>query len=97
MPQKGISVQEICKRRVEEALRSWDVIREGKWTESIAVDSKPFVVGTKEKLGSQGKGGEVVGEDGCYQLREPFVAYMGNLGGENEPLSFENTYFWKDI
>jgi len=31
---------------------------------------------------------------GCFW---PFVAYMGNFGGENEALSFENTYFWKDI
>jgi hypothetical protein len=28
---------------------------------------------------------------------EPLVVYMGILGGENEALSFENTYSWKDI
>jgi putative transposase len=40
-------------------------LRDGKWTESVAVGSKEFVTATKEKLGFKAKGREVVGRNGA--------------------------------
>ena len=81
---------------VDEALSANGRLREGKWSESIAVGSKSFVTMTKEKLGIKAKGREVVGGHGSYMLQESSAAYKGILGHENEALRLENTYFWDD-
>jgi hypothetical protein len=54
------------------------------------------VTATKDKLGVKGKGREVIGADGSYELRESPVPYRGILGHENEGLRLENTYFGDD-
>ncbi len=41
---------------VEETLRCGNQVREGKWTETIAVGSKEFVEATAEWIGIKGKG-----------------------------------------
>ena len=69
-------------------------MREGKWSESIAVGSESFVTMTKEKLGIKAKGREVVGEEGSYVLRESPAPYNSILGHENEALRPENACFW---
>jgi putative transposase len=69
-------------------------LRDGKWSESIAVGSESFVMMTKEKLGIKAKGREVVGEDGSYALRESPAPYNSILGYENDVLRPENAYFW---
>ncbi len=51
-------------------------LRESKWTESIAVGSKFFVEDTKERLGIRGKGRNVIGNNGVYELREPRSPYL---------------------
>ena len=71
-------------------------MRDGKWSESIAVGNESFVTMTKEKLGFKAKGREVVGGDGGYVLREPPAPYNSILGDENEALRPENAYFWDD-
>jgi len=60
---------------IDEALTRGTVRREGKWTESIAVGSEPFVHATQAKLGVKGQGREVVGADGSYELRESKALY----------------------
>jgi hypothetical protein len=82
---------------VEESLSNGDHFRDRKWTESVAVGSELFVTVTKEKLGVKGKGREVIGGDGSYELRESPAPYSGILGHENEGLRLKNTYFWDDI
>jgi putative transposase len=81
---------------IEEAIGAEGQLRDGRWSESIAVGSESFVMMTKEKLEIKAKGREVVGEDGSYELRESPAAYKGILGHENEALRLENTYFWDD-
>ena len=81
---------------IKEAVSNGKHFRDRKWTESVAVGSAPFVIETKDKLGVKGKGREVIGADGSYELRESPAAYRGILGHENEGLSLENTYFWDD-
>jgi len=79
---------------VEDALRVDGQLRDGKWSESIAVGSESFVMMTKEKLGIKAKGREVVAEDGSYVLRESRAPYSTILGHENDVLRPENAYFW---
>ena len=81
---------------VEEALGSGGQLRNGKWSESIAVGSESFVTITKEKLGFRAKGRGVVGGDGGYVLRAPPAPYNSILGDENDVLSPENRFFWKN-
>jgi REP element-mobilizing transposase RayT len=79
---------------IEEAIGAEGQLRDGKWSESIAVGSESFVMMTKEKLGIKAKGREVVGEDGSYALRESPAPYNSILGHENDVLRPENAYFW---
>jgi putative transposase len=81
---------------VEEALSADGHLRDGKWSESIAVGSESFVTMTKEKLGIKAKGRKVVGEDGSYVLQEPAAPYNGIFGLENEVLKAQNEHFWDD-
>ena len=70
-------------------------LRDGKWTESVAVGSKAFVTITKETLKVKGEGLMVIGGgDGSYELRESPAAYKGILGHENAVLRPQNEYFW---
>ena len=79
---------------IEEAIAADGQLRDGKWSESIAVGSESFIMMTKEKLGIKAKGREVVGEEGSYVLREPAAPYDGILGHENDALRPENAHFW---
>jgi hypothetical protein len=69
-------------------------LRDGRWSESIAVGSESFVTMTKEKLGFKAKAREVVGEEGSYVFRESPAPYKSILGHENDALRPENAYFW---
>lgn len=96
-----LKYQEISQARprrvrgwIKEAMSNGKHFRVGKWTESVAVGSAPFVTGTKDKLGVKGKGREVIGGDGSYELRESPAPYKGILGHENDGLRLRNTYFW---
>ena len=82
---------------VDEALSKEEHFRDGKWTESVAVGSKLFVTATKEKLGVKGKGREVLGGAGSYELRESPAPYKAILVHENDSLRPQNTYSWDDI
>lgn len=81
---------------IDEALSKGTLRREGKWTESIAVGSEPFVYATQAKLGIKGHGREVVGADGSYELRESNEPYTTILGPENDSPRLQNGYFWND-
>ena len=69
-------------------------VREGKWTQSIAIGTQRFVENTKQKLGIRARGRKVVGAGKAYQLRELQVSYTANFGFENDYIGLENTYFW---
>jgi putative transposase len=64
------------KRWVEGSLKNGDNVRQNRWTQSIAVGSKRFVVETKKKLGIRAKGRKVLGDDKGFQLREPGDPYI---------------------
>ena len=79
---------------VEDALRRQMVVREGRWSEAIAVGSLSFVEKVKSELGFKAAHREVIEAGGMYALREGSEAYGSNFGGESEALRFENARFW---
>jgi hypothetical protein len=81
---------------VEEILKTKNYVRESKWSQSIAVGSKSFVEGIKEKLGIRAKGRKVGESGGSYHLREEQVPYNSDFTPENSDLRAKNTYFWSD-
>ena len=74
-------------------LKDGNCVREGKWTQSIAVGGERFVNDTKHALGIRAKGRKVVEAGEAYQLRESRVSYPSNLALENDDIGAENTYF----
>jgi putative transposase len=82
--------------RVEEALQNGRTAREARWTESIAVGSKGFVEGMKERMGTKAKGRQFQGTDDECSLREPETIYNTVFNHEKSLLRPENTFFWQD-
>jgi hypothetical protein len=62
---------------VEEILKTKNYVRESKWSQSIAVGSKSFVEGIKEKLGILAKGRKV-GESGADKQNTLHVSKSRN-------------------
>ncbi len=81
------------KKWVKEILKTKNYVRETKWSRSIAVGSKSFVEGIKEKLGIRANGRKVGGSGGLYHLREAQVPYNSDFTPENRELRAKNTYF----
>jgi hypothetical protein len=69
-------------------------MREGRWSETIAVGSLNFVETVKNELGFKAAHREVIAEGGAHALREGSEAYGFNFAGENEAVNSENTRFW---
>jgi putative transposase len=82
---------------VEESLREVRPIRDGKWTESVAVGSGAFVGATRDELGFRARRRRVVGGDGSYELRESAAPYERTLRYENALSMPRNEYPWADI
>jgi putative transposase len=81
---------------MEESIQKESHVRDGKWTESVAVGSEAFVRATREKLAYRAEGREVIGVNGSYELRESLTPYKGILGDENVVLRPQNEYFLED-
>jgi len=71
-------------------------VRDGRWTESVAVGSEAFVAAAKDMLGFKAKGRQVIEVNGSYEVRELLAPYKGILGAEKPVLRPENDYFWGD-
>lgn len=80
---------------VEAAIINGTNVRDGKWTQSIAVGSQNYVENVKEVLGIQAKGRKVVGETKTFQLREPLVAYNADFSIKKNDIGPQNLYFWQ--
>ena len=65
------------------------VVRESKWTQSIAVGNKSFLDQIKNRLGIRAKGRKIHGSEDEYQLRERQTSY-----GDWQNLDNENTFDW---
>ena len=81
-----------CHKR--EFLLKFSKDRQGEWTGSVAVGSKPFIESVRESLGFRAKGRDVIKSgEGC-QLRESPAPYKVLFEAENEDIDPENTVFW---
>ena len=80
---------------INDALEKDSRQRESRWTESVAVGSKAFIVQTKEQLGLRAKGRKIDEHDEIYELRETGEDYY--FTGKNSTLSPDNTYLWDAI
>lgn len=79
---------------IDEAVEKRNHLRDGSWTESVAVGSETFVLQTKEKLGLKVKGRKVLEKEDSFELREPSVSYGAYFAHENAVVSAQNTYCW---
>ena len=77
------------RKWIEEALKKSKVIRETKWTQSIAVGDRSFLEQIKDRLGIRAKGRKIHGSEDEYQLGECQTDYGGW-----QDLDDENTFGW---
>ena len=71
---------------VEEALKTREKVREGRWSESIAVGSLSFIEQVKTELGSRGFGRNIISSAEGHELRESQVSYHDHFGRRKRPL-----------
>lgn len=82
---------------VNESLANGENTRQAQWTESIAVGSKSFLEGIKDKLGILAKGRSILERTGGFQLREKAGTYSAVFDGTKENIGPENGYHWDAI
>ena len=81
------------KERGAEVLTDRRLIRDNRWTESIAVGSEGFFMAvTKVKPGIRTTECQGFGAKDSFQFREPEVAYNCDFDPEIDALKPENTY-----
>lgn len=88
-------VQSAHRKWVDSCLSNGENSRNGKWTESIAVGSKPFIKNVKALMGGMALGRKVIESGESFQLKEAQYPYNAHLGGEKSEIDTENAYFWK--
>jgi putative transposase len=79
---------------IEDLLKNDSDIRDSKWTESIAVGDKEFVLKTQDNLEAKAIGRNVVQNNGIYELRGSQTPYNSVFDPEKCALSQKNSYFW---
>jgi len=85
----SVDLKEAHREWIEEALKKSKVVRDSKWTQSIAVGDQSFLEQIKERLGLRAKGRKIHGSEDEYQLRERQTNY-----GDWQNLDNENTFEW---
>ena len=80
---------------VEEVLKSGLNQRAAKWTESIAVGDKEFVMETKAKLGAKAIGRRELENNEGYELKEPLSPYNRVFNPEKCSLRLKNAHIWE--
>ena len=69
--------------------------RDAKWTESIAVGDKDFIMETKAKLGAKARGRRTLENNKDYELRESQSPYTRVFAPEKCSLMLINDHFWR--
>jgi REP element-mobilizing transposase RayT len=80
---------------VEEVLKSSSNRRDEKWTQSIAVGDKEFVMQTKAKLGAKAIGRKASENNEDYVLKESQNPYSSVFAPEKGSLRLKNEHFWQ--
>jgi hypothetical protein len=81
---------------VEQTLERGRTVREGRWSEAIAVGSLAFVESVQSELSGRAMHRAIEEKDGAYVLREESEAYNGDFGSKSGPLRLENTVLWNE-
>ena len=87
--ENSVDLKQAHQEWIEEALKKSKVVRDSKWTQSIAVGDKSFLEQIKDRLGTRAKGRKIHGSEDEYQLREGQADY-----GDWQHLDNENTIDW---
>ena len=69
--------------------------RDAKWTESIAVGDKEFVMETKAKLGAKAIGRRGLENNEGYELKESQSPYNRVFDPEKCSLGLKNGHIWQ--
>jgi hypothetical protein len=69
--------------------------RDAKWTQSIAVGDKEFVMETKAKLGAKAIGRRGMKNIEGYELKEPQSLYNRVFDPEKCNLRLKNDHIWQ--
>ena len=88
-------LSESHRKWVEEILKNGTNQHDAKWTESIAVGDKEFVMETKAKPGAKAMGRRAMENNGGYELREPQSSYNHVIASGKCCLRLKNDYSWK--
>lgn len=89
------SLQRKHGKLIEETLSKKHLMRQAKWTESIAVGRREFIEKIKAKLGVRAKGREVVDSLDGYELREDGYLYSPIFKAKNVHLEPGNMIKWR--
>lgn len=87
-------VKDAHKKWVEIALKEKLIIRDDKWTKSIAVGRDKFIEDVKALMGFAAIGRRRIETGDSYQLREHADCYGDVFGVKKSEIGPENTYFW---
>jgi len=87
-------LSEYHRKWVEEVLKNGINQRDAKWTQSIAVGDKDFVMRTKAKLGAKAIGRRVMENIEGYELKERQSPYNRVFDPEKCSLSLKNDHLW---
>ena len=74
---------------VDSAIRTENRGKENRWTQSIAVGSKPLIEKMKETLGFRAKGRKIICADDSFELWELLTLY-----GKANSQDSGNTFLW---
>jgi hypothetical protein len=84
------------RQSVEQGLATGLAIRDDRWSEAIAVGSRPLVEKVKGEIGLKATYREVIKADGTYALREVAQTYGLKFAAESEAPRSQNTVFWDE-
>jgi len=80
-------LRDLRKKWITEMISARKLLREKKWTESIAVGSQTFVGNIKTLLGSRADTRKVIANNGTYELKERRAPYSCVFEGKKRDLS----------
>jgi REP element-mobilizing transposase RayT len=83
------------RRRVKEIFKTGSNQRDARWTESIAVGDKRFVMETKAKLGIKAIGRSELSREGGFELKDPQSNYRLTNNTAEKFRKLENRYHWR--
>ena len=87
--------KEVHSQWIDKSIKQDKMIRDEKWSQSIAVGDKQYVENIKTQRGVKAKQHRKIHENGdSFELRGDQAPYTANFDTEIKGLSPKNTYFW---